>query len=473
MKKLLNIIILIFAITFNSGCFEEEDNNTQNLDSLQESSTKIVAIDGYIKDATLTDASGQRATYTGSNGEYEFSSSVAYPITLDGGHLEGSNLEFDLSMKANSGEVISPITTLLADHPDLAQKLIDSIDGVNDLEGLLSNYIDSNNSDLAKISQVIYIMIKDNHLKNSFISSLSSSEPKSIEEVFNIATSIVDSSSSNEKVELNSFLTTINSYSGSVLDMESAISDEKEVLVKEDKTPPIITTSSTFSVDENTTDIISTANSIDTHSVTYSLSGVDGYRFKIDLNTGAISFNTPPDYENHQDKGADGTYNITIIATDSVGNSSSKDIAITVLNIADTVPILADTTLSIEENIANGATVGNLTISDIGDSDISSITLSGTGYENFNISNNGAITVSSGANIDYETTASYTLSVIATNSAGDSDRVNLTIDIVDIADVVPTLSDTTLSIEENIADSATVGNLTISDGEIVRLIVSL
>ena len=444
----------------NSGCSDKDGTQDLNLYSTfaGKLTTKIVAVDGYIKDATLTDANGQKATYSG-DGVYEFSSTVTHPITLDGGYLEGSELQFDLSMKANSGGVISPITTLIADHPDLAQKLIDSIDGVDNLEDLSSDYIDSNNSDLAKISQVVYVMIKDDDLKDSFVSSLSSSEPKSIEEVFSVATNTVNSSNSNEKTELNSFLTTVKSYDGDTSDMENHLSQVKDTIVTVDNTPPTITIDNTISVEENITSV-STVSSTDSHTVSYSISGIDSDKFDIDSTTGDISFKNPPDYENHQDNGADGTYNITIIATDSVGNSSSKDIDVVVLDSTSSPvkPYIASSIFPIAEDIGSNSTVGTLIIND-GDSPITGVTLSGTDNNKFDISNSGVITVADGVSFDYESKNSYPLSVVATNDIGDSDSVSITVNISNVNEA-PIISSTSFTIEEN---TTAIGTISATD----------
>ncbi|HIP12605.1 MAG TPA: DUF1566 domain-containing protein, partial [Arcobacter sp.] len=89
---------------------------------------------------------------------------------------------------------------------------------------------------------------------------------------------------------------------------------------------------------------------------------------------------------------------------------------------------------SIAENASSGDSVGNITISDVGDSAISSITLSGTGSSNFTVATNGAITVSASASLDYETLTTYNLTAIATNAAGNSASVNVIININNIGD---------------------------------------
>ena len=62
------------------------------------------------------------------------------------------------------------------------------------------------------------------------------------------------------------------------------------------KTTPTFTSSSTVSVNENQTSVI-TNMATDDSSVTYSIEGTDVSYFNIVSNTGVITFKTNPDYE--------------------------------------------------------------------------------------------------------------------------------------------------------------------------------
>jgi len=127
---------------------------------------------------------------------------------------------------------------------------------------------------------------------------------------------------------------------------------------------------------------------------------------------------------------------------------------------AEFVPILANSTASIAENASSGDSVGNITISDVGDSAISSITLSGTGSSNFTVATNGAITVSGSATLDYETLTTYNLTAIATNTAGNSASKTVTITVTNIAEI-PIIQAFTGSIDENATIGTAVGNIII------------
>ncbi len=62
-----------------------------------------------------------------SNGEYTFSDYIAYPLHLSGGELEDTHTLFNINMSAQSGTVISPITTFFENHSTLLAKPINLI----------------------------------------------------------------------------------------------------------------------------------------------------------------------------------------------------------------------------------------------------------------------------------------------------------------------------------------------------------
>ena len=117
------------------------------------------------------------------------------------------------------------------------------------------------------------------------------------------------------------------------------------------------------------------------------------------------------------------------------------------LNLTFTVPVLSTFTATLAENATAGTAVGSITITDDGDTNITAITLSGTGSADFAVATNGAITVVNAP--DFETRASYALTAVATNAMGDSDSVNVTITITNIAEQVPVLAAFTDAVTEN------------------------
>jgi len=225
----------------------------------------------------------------------------------------------------------------------------------------------------------------------------------------------------------------------------------RELKVK-DSTSPIFTSESNATVVENQTSAI-TLVATDASSVTYSISGGESSHFDINATTGVVTFKIAPDFETLA------TYTFIAHAVDTAANESTQNITIYISDVADVVPTLSVFTGSIEENATVGTEVGTVTITDSGDSAITAFTLSDS--TNFEINASGII--KSKTTLDYETTIGYNLTVTATNTAGDSSAVNVTINVTDIADVVPTLSAFNGSIEENATVGTEVGTVTITD----------
>lgn len=98
-----------------------------------------------------------------------------------------------------------------------------------------------------------------------------------------------------------------------------------------DDVGPQITSASTAQVLENTLAVL-LIMATDSHSpVTYSLAGgADLDKFTIDPTTGQLSFVTAPLFDSPTDQDENNTYLVQVRATDSVGNSSQKNVTITV-----------------------------------------------------------------------------------------------------------------------------------------------
>lgn len=93
-----------------------------------------------------------------------------------------------------------------------------------------------------------------------------------------------------------------------------------------DTTAPVFSTSSTISVKENQTSAIDVNATDETSSVIYSISDGDSADFDVNTSTGVISFKVAPDYETKQ------SYSFTVNVKDSVNNSDSQNIVITILD---------------------------------------------------------------------------------------------------------------------------------------------
>jgi len=79
--------------------------------------------------------------------------------------------------------------------------------------------------------------------------------------------------------------------------------------------------------------VVYTATATDAGVVTYSLeAGEDSAAFSIDANTGAVRLIANPDFETKA------SYNFTVVATDTAGNSSERAVTLAINDIADETP---------------------------------------------------------------------------------------------------------------------------------------
>ncbi|MCF6330430.1 MAG: hypothetical protein L3I99_02630, partial [Sulfurimonas sp.] len=121
-------------------------------------------------------------------------------------------------------------------------------------------------------------------------------------------------------------------------------------------------------------------------------------------------------------------------------------------------------TTRIDENATALSVVDTIKFNE-GASEILRFTLSGNGSENFDVDNNGIITVAPDAILDYETQHEISLSVIASNIIGDSRPKNVVVRLNNIPDVVPTLSDVNISINKETATEITIVNILKNAGD--------
>lgn len=104
-----------------------------------------------------------------------------------------------------------------------------------------------------------------------------------------------------------------------------------------DVTPPSFTNSDTFTVNENIATSFNAATITVNDSATLVIAaGNDGALFNIiiaETATAYLRFKVSPDYEGPTDVGSNNIYNITVSATDSVGNARSRTFAIVITNL--------------------------------------------------------------------------------------------------------------------------------------------
>ena len=128
------------------------------------------------------------------------------------------------------------------------------------------------------------------------------------------------------------------------------------------------------------------------------------------------------------------TDTIQVRAKNSAGYSNIVTVTIPVVSggTLNTVPTLANNTLTIFENKTSGTSVGNVTLVSNGGSAITSYTFGNNNDESNLTLNTSTGAITSNAIFDYETKNTYTVTATATNTNGTSTPATITINVNDV-----------------------------------------
>lgn len=193
---------------------------------------------------------------------------------------------------------------------------------------------------------------------------------------------------------------------------------------------PAFTSPASATVSENTTAAYSAvATDADPgDTITYSITGgADSALFSINATSGAVTFNTAPDFEAPADAGADNIYDIVVTASDGV-NASSLAVAITVTDVVDTnaAPVFTSgAAASVGENttaaytaVATDANSDPVTYSITGGADAALFSINATsGAVTFNAAPDFEAPADAGGNNVYDIVVTATDGATPTNLA--------------------------------------------------------
>ena len=194
---------------------------------------------------------------------------------------------------------------------------------------------------------------------------------------------------------------------------------------------PTISSSASFSADENQTSIGSiVASDADGDPLNFSISGSE-----INISgTGVLTFATPPDYETKN------SYSATVTVSDG-SDSVSQIISISINDINEIGNAPVFSSAQIFNSDENQTSIGNIIVSD---ADGDTLTYSISGSE-INISSTGVLSFASSP--DYESKNSYTATVTVSDGNNETSQ-NITINITDITEVLA-VDDTSSGIEDD------------------------
>jgi hypothetical protein len=109
------------------------------------------------------------------------------------------------------------------------------------------------------------------------------------------------------------------------------------ITVSDINVAPVITSANAANVAENTTTVLTvTATDADlpVQTVSFSITGgADSSKFSIDTNTGELTFQAAPDYENPTDADTDNVYVVQVTANDGAGLTTTQTINVTVTGV--------------------------------------------------------------------------------------------------------------------------------------------
>ncbi|MDB5391930.1 MAG: Cadherin domain protein, partial [Planctomycetaceae bacterium] len=240
---------------------------------------------------------------------------------------------------------------------------------------------------------------------------------------------------------------------------------------------PVFTGPAAFNVVENSTSVgsvVATDADVPMQLVTYSITGgADQAQFSI-TNAGALSFVTPPDFENPTDAGPDHVYNVQVTANDGQGGLAIQNIAVTVTPANDNVPVF--TSLAAFNIPENSTTVGTILAND---ADLPLQTLSysisgGVDQAKFAITSGGLLTFVSAPDYEHPTDSGfdnvYHVQISANDGNGGLTVQNITVTVLPTNDNVPVFtSPAVFSIPEN---TTAVGIVAATDADVPVQMVS-
>lgn len=251
-----------------------------------------------------------------------------------------------------------------------------------------------------------------------------------------VATSPTSTSSDPVSTAMNSLLTTQNGYAD-----------------------PVITSNGggatvSLSIAENISAVTTVTASVYSGSTkTFSISGgVDAAKFTINASTGALTFVTPPDYENPTDAGLNNVYDVQVTVTDGQGTTDMQAIAVTVTNTNDNSPVITSngggSTASVPV-LAGTTAVTTVTATDADYGDVLTYSISGGTHSGlFSINpSSGALSFKSAA-----VAGSYQVIVTVTDANGNADLQTLSVNVTATDTTAPSVvissSDSNLSAGE-------------------------
>ena len=170
------------------------------------------------------------------------------------------------------------------------------------------------------------------------------------------------------------------------------------------------------------------ATDADHDNLTYTLEGTDAGSFAIDESSGQLKTKSALDHEDND------SYTVTVKASDGNDGVDTIEVTITVTDVNEAPSFDSPTApRNVPENTAANQPVGEpVAAKDQDDEDSLAYSLGGTDSASFGINGStGQITMGTGTTLDFETKASYEVTVTATDILKLSDTITVTINVTE------------------------------------------
>ena len=227
---------------------------------------------------------------------------------------------------------------------------------------------------------------------------------------------------------------------------------------------PVITSSATANVPENTTAVlIVTATDADlpTQDVTFSVTGgADQLKFTI-TPLGILTFVTAPSFDNPTDANGDNVYRVEVTANDGAGRTVVQSLSVGVFKNNNHSPVFtSNATANVPENTTDVLTV-TATDADLPAQNVTFLLTGGADQLKFAITAGGVLTFVTAPNFESPTDANgdnvYLVQVTASDGAGRTTAQNLSVTVTAVNDNSPVLtSNATANVPENTTAVLTV-----------------
>ena len=401
-----------------------------------------------VADITATDIEGDTLTYSISGGDDQ----TLFDINASTGALSfKTRPDYENPQNSELNNIFA-VTVTATDSGNLtaSQTFIVTVNDVINHVTITNTAINENDS--GAIVGTLSAAIDDTTATHSYTYSLSGTDASSFEVVSGELK--LKSSVTADYETKSSYAVTVTATDSGSLTTSQAFT----VTVNDTNDAPTAIALSATAINENaagavvgtlsTTDV----DASDTH--TYSLSGTDASSFEVVSGELKLKSSVTADYETKS------SYAVTVTATDSGSLTTSQAFTVTVNDTNDAPTAIALSATAINENAA-GAVVGTLSTTDVDAGDTHTYTLSGTDASSFEVVS-GELKLKDSVTADYETKASYAVTVTATDSGSLTTSQAFTVTVNDVNEAPTGIALSATAINENAA-GAVVGTLSTTD----------